>query len=76
VRGNVVIDVIKPPCDPTLMSTSEATVAITDNMGNIVYSKKHTGNKVTILGLNLIQGVYHVVYTQNNKRFEKSMIVQ
>lgn len=76
VGGDVVIDVIKPPCDPTLMSATEATVSITDNMGNIVYSKKHTGNKVAISGLNLIQGVYHVVYIQNNKRFEKSMIVQ
>jgi PKD-like domain len=76
VGGDVVIDVIKPPCDPTLLSGEPATLSVIDNMGTVVYSKKHSGNKVAISGLHLIQGLYHVVYIQNNKRFEKSMIVQ
>ena len=76
VGGNVVIDVIKPPCDPTLLSSEPATLSVIDNMGTVVYSKKHTGNKVEISGLNLIKGVYHVVYTRKNKKIEKSMIVQ
>jgi len=74
--GDVVIDVIQPPCDPTLMSSTPATLSVIDNMGTVVYSKKHTGNKIEIKGLKLTKGLYHVVYIKDNRKFEKSMIVE
>jgi len=73
--GDVVIDVIQPPCDPTLMSSTPATLSVIDNMGTVVYSKKHTGKKIEIKGLRLTKGLYHVVYIKDNRKFEKSMIV-
>ena len=74
--GNVVIDVIQPPCDPTLMSSTPATLSVIDNMGTVVYSKKHTEKKIEIKGLKLTKGLYHVVYIKDNRKFEKSMIVE
>lgn len=74
--GDVVIDVIQPPCDPILMSSTPATLSVIDNMGTVVYSKKHTGKKIEIKGLRLTKGLYHVVYIKDNKKFEKSMIVE
>jgi len=76
--GDVVVQVIYPPdpCDEALMSSSPANVTIIDNMGNMVYSRKHEGSRFELSGLGLKKGIYHIIYTKNNRRFEKTMVVE
>ncbi|MGD9977858.1 MAG: hypothetical protein AB7S54_07980 [Bacteroidales bacterium] len=76
--GDVVVQVIYPPdpCDEALMSSSPANVTVIDNMGNMVYSRKHEGSRFELSGLGLKKGVYHIIYIKNNKRFEKTMLVE
>jgi len=76
--GNVVIQLIYPPdpCDEILSIGSPATLSIIDNSGNFVYRNQHPENRTDITGLNLKSGIYHVIYTKNNKRYEETMLVE
>lgn len=75
--GNVEIDIIYPPdpCDDLLMSTSAATLSIIDNSGTVVYSKPNHGERVEISSRNFRKGMYHIIYIKNNKKIEKSIII-
>ncbi len=74
--GNFEIDVINPPCDPTLTMSTTATVIVTNSMGTTLYSGKHTGKKINIKGMKLKPGMYNVVYISNNTKLDETMIVE